>query len=98
MRDARVEDAVHDDHEVAVGWVVRPQAEDTTRMQGVGETPEPGRFVERRVAGVQVVPRRVVDVHEDRVPTVGRVRAEAGHRLRPSRRSLPARAGSGDPA
>ncbi len=79
---------------VVVGRVVRPQREDPAGPQPPGQPAYAVLGVERRVARVQEVPRRVVDVDDDGVEQSPGLRCRPSRRRPTGRRSRRARAGT----
>ena len=77
VRTTGLEREFHDHDEVGVRRIIGPQRERAPGTQGRGHTLEPLQFVERGVTRMEVVPGRVVDVDEDRVPQVRRTGCES---------------------
>ena len=94
VRLDRAELGPQESHEVVVRRVVGPQREDPAGVQVAVQGAQPLGRVERRVAGVQHVPRGVVDVEQHGVHAVRAVGPEPAGHPRRERRSRPPPAGS----
>ena len=75
--------------EALVRRIVGPQREHPARVQLQGQLLKPGPLVKGRVAGMQQVPRRVIDVQKHRVEFPPRLlRIEAPLRIRGPREEI----------
>ena len=77
--------------------VVRPQCKNTAGMQMRGKPRQPLRLVERGMAWVQQVSRRMVDIHQHRIETTSwLIGVKAGRRNATLRRSRRGPGGNAD--